>query len=110
MRVYAVPGQRKSLVRFLTFQIRPPDDVSTRPVDIVSNLEKWHLEATNTHTLLKTVHVCVPAHGFAEVTLRTSAVSVIPGDLRDLPSSLAVRRGGVFLAEIALSDDTGGPC
>ena len=110
VRVFAEPGQRRSLVRFLTFQIRPPDDVATRPVEIVSNVESRHLEATNTHTLLQTVHVCVPPRGFAQVRLRTPATSAIPGDLRDLPSSLANRRGGVFLAEIALSDDTGGTC
>ncbi len=110
VRVFAKPGQRRSLVRLLTFQVRPPDNVRTRRVNIVSNLESWHLDATNTSTLLKTVRVCVPAHGFAQIRLGTPATSAIPGDLRDLPSSLANRLGGVFLAEIALSDNSGGPC
>jgi hypothetical protein len=110
VRVFAAPGQRRSLIRYVTFQLRPPDDIESRPIDIVSNLETWHLVATNTQTLVKTVRVCVPPRGFVQVRLRTPDTSAIPGDLRDLPSSLENRRGGVFLAEIALSDDTGGPC
>jgi hypothetical protein len=110
VRVFAAPGQGRSLVRFLSFQIRTPGGVRARRVDIVSNLEEWHGEAAGTETLRRTVRVCVPARGFARVRVRTPDVSAIPGDLRDLPSSLAPRRGGVFLAEIALSDDIGGPC
>jgi hypothetical protein len=110
VHVFAAPGQRGPVVRYLTFQIRPPDDVAARPVSIVSNLERWKLVATNSHTLLKTVRVCVPPRGYAPVTVETPAASAIPGDLRDLPSSLGNRRGGVFLAEIALSDNLGGRC
>jgi hypothetical protein len=110
VRVFGVPGQKQAQIRALTFQIRPPDDVETRPVEIVSNLERWHGEATNDETLRKTIRVCVPAEGFAEVSVQTPRVSAIPGDLRDLESSFADRRGGVFLGEIALSDDVVGSC
>jgi hypothetical protein len=110
VRVFATPGQRRSLLRSLTFQIRPPDDVKARRVEVVSNVAAWHGVATNKRTLLKTVRVCVPARGFAEVRVGTPDVSAIPGDLRDLESSLANRRGGVLLAEIALSDNIGGAC
>jgi hypothetical protein len=54
--------------------------------------------------------VCVPAHGFAEVTIDVRGSSAIPGDLSSLAATEAPRQGGVFFGELALTSDVGKPC
>ena len=61
-------------------------------------------------TVFKGIDVCVPAHGYAEVRLRVAGVSAIPGDLATYATSLRPRTGGVFLSQIGLADELGGPC
>ena len=111
VRVFPAPGQRGPVTRFVTFQVQPPAPIGERPFTVSSNLETRREDATNTHTtLVQSVRVCVPAHGYAEVRLSTPQSSYIPGDQRDEASSEIERQGGLFLNEIALADETGPTC
>jgi hypothetical protein len=104
VRVFASPGQRGSVIRYLT--IRPDNPVGRR-VTVSSNVQAWHGVAPATAS----VRVCVPPRGFAEVRLVSHGEGPIPGDLRDAASAQgAPRVGGVHLGEIALADEVGGPC
>jgi hypothetical protein len=111
VRVFSAPGQRGPVTRWVTFQVQPPAPVAARPFTVTSNLETRHENATNTATtLVQSVRVCVPAHGFAEVRLQTPDSSYIPGDQRDEASSEIERQGGLFLNEIALAGEFGPTC
>ena len=105
IRVFAAPGQRGPLVRFLTLAVRVPYGATDRPVTIRSNLTTWRARVADTVT---TVRVCVPPRGFAIVRLRVQGSSPIPGNLQ--ASDSVPRLGGVFLHEVALADETGGRC
>ncbi len=109
VRVFASPGQRGAVTRWVTIAYRAPDGVPQRAVGITSNLETGQGQATAS-TLRTAVRVCVPARGFAEVRVRADGASEIPGDLRDIGLSSGSRQGGVFVAEIALADEVGPPC
>jgi hypothetical protein len=61
-------------------------------------------------TVFQGIHVCVPADGYADVRLQAPGTSAIPGDLATLATSLQPRAGGVFVSQIGLADETGGPC
>jgi hypothetical protein len=110
IRVFAAPDQHGSAVRTVTFGIRAPEGVATRPFRLSSNLQRVTADAGAGDTTLQGVTVCVPQRGYAEVRLSTPDASAIPGDLRSLETSLTSRRGGAFVSEIALSDEVGGPC
>jgi hypothetical protein len=111
VRVFPASGQRGSVTRFVTFQVQTPLPVAERPFQVTSNLETRHLDALNTQTtLVQSVRVCVPPHGFAEVRLSTPDSSYIPGDQRDEPSSEIERQGGLFINEIALAGEVGPAC
>src|SRR5260221_3680304 len=105
IRVFAAPGQRGPLVRFLTLAVRVPYGAADRPTTIRSNLTTWRAHVTDTRT---TVRVCVPRRGFAIVRLRVQGSSPIPGNLQ--ASGSVPRLGGVLLHEVALADETGGRC
>jgi hypothetical protein len=111
VRVFANPGQRGPVTRFVTFQAQPPQPVAERPFTVTSNLETRQEDASNTHTtLVQSVRVCVPPRGFAEVRLTTPDSSYIPGDQRDEASSEIERQGGLFINEIALAGEVGPAC
>ena len=109
IRVFAVPSATTAQLRGLTVGIRGPDDDRSRPVTLTSNHAHWHGSATAS-TTWGAVSVCVPAHGYADVTLRTPAREVIPGDLSTWADSSGSRIGGVFLSQISLADEIGGTC
>ena len=109
VRVFAVPSATAAQLRGLTFGIRGPDDNLRRAVTIRSNYARWHGFATSS-TTWGAVSVCVPAHGYADVTLRTPARGPIPGDQRTWADSDGSRTGGVFISQISLADEIGGSC
>ena len=109
VRVFATPGQRASILRGITFGVRAPDGVSSRPFTLSSNQGTVSGVAAQ-DTLFKGIEVCVPAGGFAEIRLHTPTSSAIPGDLATLATSLEPRTGGVFLSQVGLADETGGAC
>jgi hypothetical protein len=110
VRVFAKPGQRGARTRYLTFQVWAPDGVANRPFAVASNLQRDAGAVSEGTTAVRTVRVCVPAEGFAEVSLRTPQSSAIPGDLTSTSTIDVPRRGGVFLAQIALADEVGPRC
>ena len=109
VRVFAAPGQRRAVYRALQFGFRSPDDVARRPVQIASNAARWSGTAVPS-TTRQTVEVCVPAHGYSDVSFRALGSSEIPGSSDDFGRSQLSRRGGVFLAQIALADEIGKSC
>jgi hypothetical protein len=109
-RIFARPGQKLAELRYLSILTRPPDDVARAPVTIRSNLGTWTGTATNTGTLAESVRVCVPPRGWTEVRLATPLDTSIPGDLDSLDASTGTRRGGLYLAAVALAGEVGGRC
>ena len=109
VRVFAQPGQHGPVLRTITFGIRGPKGVTSRTVELSSNQGGMHALVSQ-DTAFHPIQVCVPAHGYADVSLRASESSAIPGDQATLASSLLPRRGGVFLTEIGLADELGGAC
>jgi hypothetical protein len=109
VRVFATPDQRASVLGGITFGVRAPDGVPSRPFTLSSNQGTVNGVASQ-DTLFQGVKVCVPAGGFADVRLRVPASSAIPGDLATLATSLEPRAGGVFLSQIGLADEIGDRC
>jgi hypothetical protein len=109
IRVFATPNQRGPVLRGITFGIRAPEGVESRPFEL-----QWGQGVVrgvaSQDTVFQGVHVCVPADGYADVRLRAPDASAIPGDLATLDTSLQPRTGGVFLSQIGLADELGGPC
>lgn len=109
VRVFATPDQHAAVLRGITFGVRAPDGVSSRPFTLSSNRGTVNAVASQ-DTLFQGIKICVPAGGFAEVRLRVPASSAIPGDLATLATSLEPRAGGVFLSQIGLADEIGDRC
>ena len=109
VRVFAVPGQRGAVTRGLSLRFHAPDDVGRRAVHIASNLERTSGDAGSGETLHTGIAVCVPAGGYADVTIRADGTSPLPPDLR-FDYETAPRRGGVLVTEIALADEIGPRC
>jgi len=109
VRIFAMPDQHGAVLRGITFGIRAPDGVASRPFELRSN-QGIVRGAASQDTVFQPIHVCVPADGYADVRLRVPDSSAIPGDLATLATSLQARNGGVFLSQIGLADELGGPC
>jgi hypothetical protein len=109
VRVFAMPHQHGSILRGITFGIHGLDGVAARPFVLRSNQGVVRGVASQ-DTVFQGIRICVPAKGYAEVRLRTPDSSAIPGDLATLATSLQPRAGGVFLSQIGLADELGGPC
>jgi len=111
IRVYASRGQRHPLVYVLSLQATAPDGVSARTFTVASNLEKFHGTATaGATTFANAIRVCVPPGRYADVAVRAAGASPIPGDLSDQGTLDTPRLGSIALADISVSDNTGGPC
>jgi hypothetical protein len=110
IRVFALPGQRGARLRTLTVAARTTENVAKRRFSLRAAGSRAGGVATP-DTVRATIEVCVPARGYADVGLTAAASSRIPGDLRDFDlAEYTTRRGGVFVAEIALADEVGSPC
>jgi hypothetical protein len=104
--VFAEPGQKRPLQRFLTISVASPDPLEQRPVTIESNVGRWADEIPPNTSIDRAVQVCVPPGGTGSVTVSTPAVS---GVYRD-PTKAALsghidRPAGVLLRSIALADE-----
>jgi hypothetical protein len=110
VRVFAAPGQRGPVTRTITLGLRAPADVPSRPLTLTSNVERIDTAATNGGTRFQPVRVCVPAGGYADVTVETPAFSPVYGDMRSAPAFERPREGGVLLVGIALADEVGLTC
>jgi hypothetical protein len=110
IRIFPVPGQKTPHTRTLTVGVRAPEDVTTRPFSLRSNVQQAKGSATP-ETARATVSVCVPARGYTEARLRVRGSSRIPGDQRYYELAEGTSRiGGVFVDEVALADEIGPRC
>ena len=106
IKVFADPGQRTPVRRFLTLSIAQPDPAEGRPLTITSNLERWAGEIAPGGVLDRLTTVCVPPGGHATVEVATPFVSNVYRD----PSRFALtgevdRPAGLLLRSIALADE-----
>jgi hypothetical protein len=112
IRVFPLPGQRQARQRILSLQIWAPSGVDSRPFVVRSNQATIRRIAdvdTGT-TFLNNVPVCVPPHGYADVTIRARGSSVIPGDQSSYAGSLGQRVGSIYLADASASNYLANPC
>src|SRR4029079_19836325 len=73
--VFAEPGQKRPLQRFLTISVASPDPLEQRPVSITSNLDNWGGAIPPDTSVDRAVPVWVPPGGTGTVTVATPAVS-----------------------------------
>jgi hypothetical protein len=78
--VFAEPGQRRPLKRFLTISVASPGDQPSSPFTIASNLERWGAELRPEIPIDHLATVCVPPGGSAKVVVETPIVSAIYRD------------------------------
>jgi len=111
IRIFPSVGQRRPLTHYLYLQVWAPADIAERSFLVRSNLGAYRGAASGTHTtVVNSFPVCVPAAGYADVSVSSSADSAIPGDLSSLDGSLQTRTGSIYLADAAISNNLGGPC
>jgi hypothetical protein len=109
IRIFAAPGQRTSMLRYLTISVRTAPDVAQRSFRVRSNMTDWHGQAAR-QTAFDQFPACVPAHGHADLSLSSAEYSPIYGDPQSLTHFTSyARSGGVRLMQIALADETR-PC
>jgi hypothetical protein len=109
IRIFSSPGQRTSMVRYLTISVRTAPDVAQRSFRVRSNMTDSRAQATQ-RTASYQFGACVPPHGYADVSLRSAKYSPIYGDPQSLSHFTSfARSGGVRLMQIALADETR-PC
>ncbi len=105
--VFAEPGQKTALRRFLTISVASPDPLEQRPVTIDANLAGWSGAIPPDTSIDRPVEVCVPAGGTATVTVATPSVSPVYRDpTKSALSGHVDRPVGIQLRSIALADET----
>ena len=102
VRVFPAPGQVVPRMRSLVVHIESPAE--GRPVEIVSNAGTWRGKVSaSLGSVVASVPLCQPAHGFTDVRIRVQGETPVHGDMRDVNSFGAqYRTAGVFLAGINL--------
>jgi hypothetical protein len=104
--VFAEPGQKKPLQRFLTIAIASPDPLEQRPVTVTSNLGRWAGSIPPNASVDRAVQVCVPPGGKGTITIATPSVSAVYRDpTKSALSGHIDRPAGVLLRSIALADE-----
>jgi hypothetical protein len=111
IRVFPVPGQRGPRILSLTLQIWAPTNIVNRPFSIRSNADRYRGVASNSRTtFVNSFLVCVPPGGHADVSIRATGASTIPGDLSSLQGSLGQRLGSIYIADASVSNNIGSRC
>lgn len=111
IRVFPTPGETRPRIHTLSLQVWAPSDVVRRPFSVRSNEGVYRGVASNAGTtFVNALHVCVPASGYADVSVTAPTSSPIPGDLSSLQGSLGTRVGSVALADVSVSDNVGAVC
>ncbi len=108
IRVYPYDGQREARVRRVTLYL---DATNGREgATFKSNNGHWNVDlAANTDTI-NVVSVCVPAHGYGDITVDPSGSAQVWGDLA-LKSGIGLTRvRSLWLYRIALADEIGPRC
>jgi hypothetical protein len=109
IRAFAAPGQKTAVARTLTLLLSAPEDVASRPVTIRSDAGVVRLGVTPA-TVQQAVPVCVPRHGFTDVTVRVTGSSIVNGDLTTLQSASVLRPAGVLVGGVTLASEPGTRC
>ncbi|HEX6130198.1 MAG TPA: hypothetical protein VF044_00610, partial [Actinomycetota bacterium] len=105
--VFAQPGQRTPLRRFLTLSLASPDHERDRPVTVASNLDRWEAAIPPEVSLDRGVTVCVPPGGRGVVEIETPIVSAVHRDPTEAALTGEVDRpAGIRLRSVALADET----
>lgn len=108
IRVFANPGQRSALTRFVTISIASPTPLTARPLSMTSNLTSWRGWITPPDVSVdRLISVCVPTRGFSDVIIETPYVSDVYRDPSRAPLTGETDRPvGVLLRWIALANET----
>jgi hypothetical protein len=107
IHVYAEPGQRTPLRRFLTVSVASPSPTEPRPLTIRSNLDLWRGLIPPDQSIDHSTSVCVPPGGHADVEIETPYVSDVYRDPTVAPLTGETDRPvGVLVRSIALADET----
>ena len=106
IKVFAEPGQKQPLQRFLTISVASPDPLEQRPVTVTSNMGDWSGSIPPQTSVDRVVQVCVPPGGTGELTVSTPAVSTVYRDpTKSALSGHVDRPAGVQIRSIALADE-----
>ena len=104
--VFAEPGQKRPLRRFVTIAVASPDPLEPRPVTVRSNMGRWNISIPPNTSVDRLLEVCVPPGGTGEVTIETPAVSAVYRDPTKAALSGHVDRPvGILVRTIALADE-----
>jgi hypothetical protein len=106
IRVFSLPKQKGRTLRWLTLRLLAPEQVPPRAVSIRSDAGSWHFDVTSA-SIQQQVSVCVPPHGYADLTVNAAGFSQIAGDPANTETFATTRSGGVQFQQIALADETG---
>jgi hypothetical protein len=104
IRVFAKPGRHDRQGRVVTVAIGSPQTVTKHGVVLHSNAGTWRLQV-GVAGATQAVNVCVPARGFADITIVVRGATAIPGDPRNVVTFATQRQGGVQFQQIAEADE-----
>jgi hypothetical protein len=111
IRVFPARGQRQPRLLYLNLQFWAPANVSHRAFTVRSNVDDHSGKVSDSQTtFVNALAVCVPASGYADVSIRSAGFSTIPGDLSNLQAFLGHRLGSIHLADASVSNDIGPVC
>jgi hypothetical protein len=110
IRIFALPGQRRAILRTLTLAVRPPEGAQGTNVSARSNRGEWQYDGRATGTVSGSLQVCVPPRGFSDVRVSTNQSGPVYGDQSSEATYGLQRTQGVFLSAISLADELGGTC
>jgi hypothetical protein len=103
LKIFALPGQRRSLRRSVTFALAVPEGAE-RSISFRSNQGTWRGRVSDAG-FSQVVSACVPPSGFATVRFASTGSSPIPSDPKNIGAFQQQRAGGVLFQQIALADE-----
>ena len=110
IRVFATPGERGPVERFVTIELRAPGGIEGRPLRLVSNLATRQETAGSEATSIGPLSLCVPPGGFADLRIESPEHSPSRGDPRELSGYRTPAEVGVGVVRVALADEVGPRC
>jgi hypothetical protein len=105
IRVYAYPGQDRSVQRTVTVSAFAPSGVGSRPLTVGGSRV-----TAGENEVSADAAVCVPPNGSAEIPVRVDGASAIYGNTRTDLTVGEPRAGGVQISRIYLSGRIGADC
>jgi hypothetical protein len=106
IRVFAEPGQRTPVRRFVTLAIASPDESRDRPVTITSNLRRLGAMIPPNVSIDRQISLCVPPGAYEQVEIETPFVSDVYRDPTLAPLTGEIDRpAGVRIRSVALADE-----